>query len=74
MIVNYQLPNSMFCEIENTEITEELVKNLNDEMKNIVEKNLPIKQVVMTREEAKLFYEKNDTSKGRLQLDLPEIS
>ena len=26
IIVNYQLPNSMFCEIENTEITEKFIK------------------------------------------------
>ena len=69
VMVNYQLPNSMFCEIENQEITEELIKNLNDEMYKIVESDLPIKQVVMTREEAEKFYQENDISKGRLQLD-----
>ncbi len=72
IIVNYQLPNSMFCELENTEITEELIQKLNDKMHHIVQKNLPIQQVVMTREQAEQFYEKNDISKGRLQLDLPE--
>ena len=71
MIVNYQLPNSMFCEIEDTQITEELIQALNDEMHRIVRADLPIKQVIMTREEAKEFYQKDDTSKGRLQLDLP---
>lgn len=72
IIVNYQLPNSMFCEIENTEITEELIQKLSDEMNQIVEKDLPIKQVVMTREQAEEFYKENDTSKGRLQLDLSD--
>lgn len=72
IIVNYQLPNSMFCELENTEITEELIQKLNDKMHQIVQKNLPIQQVVMTREQAEQFYEKNHISKGRLQLDLPE--
>ncbi len=72
IMVNYQLPNSMFCELENTEITEELIQKLNDKMHHIVQKNLPIQQVVMTREQAEQFYEKNDISKGRLQLDLPE--
>ena len=70
MMVNYQLPNSMFCEIENTEITEELVLKLDEKMHEIVQKNLPIKQVVMTRKEAEEFYQKNDISKGRLQFDL----
>lgn len=72
MIVNYQLPNSMFCEIENTEITEELAQKLNDQMHQIAQKNLPIKQVIMTREQAEEFYQKNDVSKGRLQLDLKD--
>lgn len=69
VLVNYQLPNSMFCEIENQEITEELIQSLNDEMHKIVESDLPIKQVVMTREQAEKFYQENDISKGRLQLD-----
>lgn len=72
IIVNYQLPNSMFCEIENTEITEELAQKLNDQMHEIAQKDLPIKQVIMTREQAKEFYQKNDVSKGRLQLDLED--
>lgn len=72
MIVNYQLPNSMFCEIENTEITEELAQKLNDQMHQIAQKDLPIKQVIMTREQAEEFYQKNDVSKGRLQLDLKD--
>ncbi len=69
IIVNYQLPNSMFCEIENTEITEEFVQKLDDKMHEIARKNLPIMQVIMTRKEAEEFYQKNDISKGRLQLD-----
>ncbi len=72
IMVNYQLPNSMFCELENTEITEELIQNLNDKMHQIVQRDLPIKQAVMTREQAKEFYEKNHISKGRLQFDLVE--
>lgn len=72
MIVNYQLPNSMFCEIEDIEITEELIQKLSDEMHQIVRADLPIKQIIMTRKEAEEFYQKDDTSKGRLQLDLPD--
>lgn len=70
IIVDYQLSNSMFCEIEDTEITEELIQKLSDQMHQIVKSDIPIRQVVMTREQAKEFYQKNDTSKGRLQLDL----
>ncbi len=69
IIVNYQLPNAMFCEIENTEITEQFIQKLDDKMHEIARKDLPIKQVVMTRKEAEEFYKKNDISKGRLQLD-----
>lgn len=72
MTVNYQLTNSMFCDIDNVEITEELVENLNAEMEKIVEQNLPIKQVIMERPEAKVFYETTNTSKGRLQFDFEE--
>ncbi len=72
MTVNYQLSNSMFCDIENTEVTEEIIQKLNEEMKKIVEENLPIKQVIMTREEAKKLYEETDTSKGRLQYNLEQ--
>ena len=70
--VNYQLSNAMFCDIENTKITDDLIENLTDEMRRIVRENLPIKQVIMNREEAKEFYQKNDTSKGRLQYDLEQ--
>ncbi len=72
MIVNYQLPNSMFCEIEEMKITEELIQELNNEMHQIVKKDLEIKQVIMTRKEAERFYQENDISKGRLQLDLQD--
>ena len=72
IVVNYQLPNSMFCEVDNTEITEEFIKKLTEEMKQIVEKDLPIKQVVMTRNQAEEFYKENHTSKGRIQLDLKD--
>ncbi len=72
MIVNYQLPNSMFCELEKTIITDKLIQELNEKMHGIVEKDLPIKQMVMTRKEAEEFYQKNDISKGRLQLDAPD--
>ncbi len=72
MTVNYQLSNSMFCDIDNIETTEEIVQRLNDEMRKIVKEDLPIKQVIMTREEAQKLYDETDTSKGRLQFDLED--
>jgi uridine kinase len=62
----------MFCDIDDDEVTDELIKNLNDEMRKIVDSNLPIKQIVMNREEAQKFYDENNTFKGRLQFDLTD--
>ena len=70
MTVDYQLNNSLFCDTDNIEITDEFIENLNKEMKEIVQKDLEIKQVIMTREEAKKLYDKTNTTKGRLQYDL----
>lgn len=70
MEVNYQLANSMFCDFTGKEVTEEFVKKLTEEVKNIIEQDLPIRQVVMNMKEAKAFFEKEHTSKGRLQIDL----
>ncbi len=68
--VNYQLSNAMFCTVENMEITEEMLKNVENKMKEIVSKNLPIQKKVFSRQEAEELYKKEDSSKGRLQLDL----
>ncbi len=67
---NYQLSNAMFYDILDMEVTEELVEKIQKEMKEIIEKNLPIEQVIMNRKQATDFFSINDTSKGRLQLDL----
>lgn len=72
IFVNYQLTNSMFCDIENFEITDEFIKQLTEEMNKIVEQDLPIIQVKMNREQAEKFYQEHNTSKGRLQFDLKE--
>ena len=70
--VNYQLSNSMYCDLDNINETDEMIKNVEAEMKRIVEKNIPITKKVLTREEAEKLYEKKDSSKGRLQLDMEE--
>ena len=72
IFVNYQLTNSMFCDIENFEITDEFIKQLTEEMNKIVEQDLPIVQVKMNCEQAEKFYQEHNTSKGRLQFDLKE--
>ena len=70
--VNYQLSNSMYCKLDNIDETEDMLVNVEKEMKKIVEQNLPITKKVLTRQQAKELYEKEDSSKGRLQLDLEE--
>ena len=68
--VNYQLSDAMFCTIDNLKVTEELLKNVQNAMLNIVNKNLPIINKEFQRKEAEELYKKDDSSKGRLQLNL----
>lgn len=72
LMVEYQLGNAMYCKCDNIKITDEFIKNLKEKMQEIIDKNLKIKKVEMTREEAKKFYEETNTSKGRLQFDFEE--
>ncbi len=70
LTVNYQLAHAMFCEIDNMEVTDEIIKNISNKMQEIIQKNLPIERKVMTRQEAEKFYEETGSTKGKLQLDL----
>ena len=70
MEVNYQLSNAMFCDIVDGEVTDSFIEELTQEVRRIVKEDIPIRQVVMDREEATRFFEETKTSKGRLQLDL----
>lgn len=72
LTVNYQLSSSMFCEIENENVTEEMIQNIKNEMKVIIDKNLPIKKVEMKKEEARKFIEKNNTGIGKIQIENKE--
>lgn len=72
LVTDYQLNNAMFCDVENFEVTDEFIEKLTEEMKEIIKRDLPIKQVIMSRQDAKKFFEDNNTSKGRLQYDLEE--
>ena len=72
VIVNYQLSNAMYCNIENMEVTHEMLEKVKAEMQEIIEKNLKIEKRVMTREEAEKFYQETNSAKGRLQFDLEE--
>ena len=59
--VNYQLSNSMYCEVDNMNVTEEMIHNVDKKMREIVSKDLEIRKVEMTKEEAEEFYEKEKT-------------
>lgn len=68
--VNYQLSNAMFCTIDNMEVTKEMLANVQNKIKEIVQRDVPITHKILTRNEAEELYLKEDSSKGRLQLDL----
>ncbi len=69
LTINYQLSNSMFCQTENIELTEEMIDNVKRKMQEMIDKDLPIRRIEMTKEEAKAFYAKEETVRGRLQTD-----
>lgn len=71
--VNFQLANSMFCEIKNHPVTDEIIANVKAEMQRIIEEDLPIKKVIYTKEEAKKFYDEHKgEERGILQIDNKE--
>ena len=70
--VDYQLSNAMYCTIDNMEVTDELLQDVKNKMKELIERDLKIEKRTMSREEAERFFAENNTSKGRLQLDLEE--
>ena len=39
VVVNYQLTNAMYCNLENMKVTEEMLYNVQEEMKRIIEKD-----------------------------------
>ena len=72
VIVDYQLSNSLYCTIENMNVTEEMLEKVKNQMQKILQKDLKINKKIMTREEAQKFYEETNTPKGRLQFDLKD--
>ena len=68
--VNYQMENAVYCDLGDIEITDEIVAKINEEMRDIVRKDLFIKKVVMNREQAEQFYKETQTARGKLQYDL----
>lgn len=70
LTIEYQLYHSMFCTVENVEITEEILKQVQNKVDKIISKNIPIVKNVMTRDEAIEFYKNTDDLRGEAQLEL----
>ena len=69
LTINYQLSNAMFAEFDNMEVTKEIVKNIQAKMEELVSLNLKIIPKNMTKEEATELIERDNTLRGRAQLD-----
>ena len=70
LTINYQLSNAMFCQVENIQITTEIVDNIKNKMQEIIDKDLEIKKVEMSIDKAKEFYKIENTLRGRIQTDI----
>ena len=70
LTINFQLSNSMLCEVANMQVTKEMIEKVDEKVKEIIKRDVPITKVAMSKEEAEAFYEKENTLKGRLQLDV----
>lgn len=69
LTVNYQLNNSMLCEIYNQTPTEEMIAEVRQKMQEIIDRDLPIRKVEMSKEEAKQFIEGENTTIGKMQIE-----
>lgn len=67
--VNFQLSNSMFCQIDNMGVTEEMIEEVKEKMQELINADLKIRKVVMTHDEAVRFYQEEKTIRGILQID-----
>lgn len=72
LTVQYQLSNAMYCEIDNMKVTDEMLIAIEQEMHEIVNKDLEIRKVKMTLEEAEEFYKKENTLRGKIQMNIAE--
>lgn len=72
LTINFQLANSMFCEIDNMKITSEMIEKVKEKMVEISKKDIEIVKKEMTQEEAEEFYKKEKTLRGILQLSNTE--
>lgn len=71
LTVKYQLSNSMYYVVENMDVTNKMIQNVHKRMDEIIAQDLPIKKIIMAKEEAKKLYDKYHTLRGIAQLDNP---
>ena len=69
LTVNHQLTSCMYCKLKDTEITDEMLEKVKAMMKIIIEGNVLIKKVQMTKKEALEFMKKENTTIGKMQLE-----
>lgn len=69
LTVNYQLSSSMFCEIYKKDTTNQMIDKIREKMQEIINNNIEIKKVEMSKEEAKKFIENENTLIGKMQLE-----
>lgn len=72
LTVNYQIKDSMICEIKDTKVTEEMLRNIRKKMQEIIDANIKIEKREMPREEAIEFLKKENTVIGKSQLENKE--
>ena len=70
LTMNYQLSDSMYGSIDNIEVTDEMILKVKNYMQEIIDRDIPIRKVIMTRIEAEAFYKKANTLNGKLQTDI----
>ena len=66
----YQLHNAMYINITNIELTDDMIKDIENEMRSIVNKDYEIIKKAFTKEEAEEFHMKNRSLRGMLQKDV----
>ena len=72
LTVNYQVHTAMYCKIDNMDITDQMLEKVKSRMQEIIDKDIPIKKIVMNKEEAEKFYSENKTLRGIAQMDNKE--
>ena len=64
LTVNYQLSHSMFCEIDNMEVTDEIIEKVTNKMKEIVAKKKKKKKRIMNTKIYLLYIKMNQKKKA----------